>query len=280
VTLTAAATVTGGTIAKVDFYQGATLIGTASAAPYSFTWSNVPQGSYTLTAVATNNAGQSTTSAAIAITVKSAVAQMYYIHVDHLGTPRLIADAAGATVWRWEQQEPFGNDVPNGDPNSTGTTFDFPLRFPGQYADRETGLAYNYYRDYDSAIGRYVQSDPIGLAGGINTYLYVDGNPISSVDPLGLQASNPFGQSPTPKGPGPKVTMPPLEGYQYCVVTASCSFAIGGAVTFGLPGFAIGLVGGFAGGTAFCPADPPAQPPPQPPKPPTDQKPKPPRFYF
>ncbi len=111
---------------------------------------------------------------------------LYFIHPDHLNTPRLIADAAGATVWRWDQQEPFGNDTPNGDPNSTGTTFDFPLRFPGQYADRETNLHYNYYRDYDPAIGRYTESDPIGLAGGINTYAYAYNSPTMYTDPTGL----------------------------------------------------------------------------------------------
>src|SRR5881409_1349303 len=90
-------------------------------------------------------------------------------HPDHLNTPRLIANSTGTTVWRWDHGEPFGNDVPNDNPSGAGA-FDFPLRFPGQYFDRETNLAYNYFRDYDPAIGRYAQSDPIGLRGGANTY--------------------------------------------------------------------------------------------------------------
>jgi RHS repeat-associated protein len=102
----------------------------------------------------------------------------------HLNTPRLIADSTGTTVWRWDQGEPFGNDVPNNNPSGAGA-FDFPLRFPGQYFDRETNLHYNMARDYASEIGRYIQSDPIGLIGGINTYLYVDGNPLSKTDPTG-----------------------------------------------------------------------------------------------
>jgi RHS repeat-associated protein len=109
---------------------------------------------------------------------------LYFIQADHLNTPRLITNSAGAAVWRWDNQEPFGNDVPNENPSGLGTLV-VPLRFPGQYFDRETNLAYNFFRDYDPAIGRYVQSDPIGLIGGLNTYSYVRGNPISLTDPRG-----------------------------------------------------------------------------------------------
>jgi RHS repeat-associated protein len=110
----------------------------------------------------------------------------YYILPDHLNTPKLIANSTGTTVWRWDQGEPFGNDVPNGDPNNAGTTFDFPLRFPGQYFDRETNLTYNTFRDYDPSVGRYVESDLIGLAAGTNTYLYAKGIPLRFSDPNGL----------------------------------------------------------------------------------------------
>lgn len=61
------------------------------------------------------------------------------------------------------------------------------VRFSGQYRDNETGLYYNYYRDYDPETGRYVEVDPIGLVGGLNIYAYTDNNPVERVDPLGLE---------------------------------------------------------------------------------------------
>jgi RHS repeat-associated protein len=91
-------------------------------------------------------------------------------------------------VWLWHQTEPFGNNVADENPSGSGT-FDLPLRFPGQRYDAETGLHYNYYRDYDSSLGRYGESDPIGLIGGLNTYTYVRNAPITNIDMLGLMGS-------------------------------------------------------------------------------------------
>jgi RHS repeat-associated protein len=110
---------------------------------------------------------------------------VYYIHTDHLNTPRRVSRPAdNAIVWRWDT-EPFGTATANQDPDGDGTQFVYNPRFPGQYYDVETGLNYNYQRDYDPATGRYVESDPIGLHGGINTYAYVEGSPINLSDPNG-----------------------------------------------------------------------------------------------
>ncbi|MBS4098809.1 MAG: RHS domain-containing protein, partial [Sulfuricella sp.] len=110
----------------------------------------------------------------------------YYVHPDHLGTPRLVYNAAGTVIWRWNS-DPFGATPANEDPDGNGVKFTFNLRFPGQYFDKESNLHYNYFRDYDPSIGRYVQGDPIGLKGGMNVYGYVGGNPLSFVDPYGLE---------------------------------------------------------------------------------------------
>ena len=191
ITLAATAADSDGSIASVAFYNGTTLIGSDTTAPYSVTWSNVATGSYSLTAKATDNQGAVTTSAPVAVTVTDppVAAGVYYLYADHLNTPRVVTDATNKVVWRWDS-DPFGTDVANEDPDGDGKKFRYNQRFPGQYYDKETGLHYNYFRDYEPGTGRYVQSDPIGLVGGMNLYAYVEGNPISKVDPSGLSPNS------------------------------------------------------------------------------------------
>ena len=120
--------------------------------------------------------------------------EVLYVYSDHLNAPRVVVDKNSATRWRW-LSEPFGTTAPEEAPAGLAPVA-LNLRFPGQYFDKESGLSYNYFRDYDGTSGRYSQSDPIGLAGGVNTYAYVEGNPVSYADPEGLQ-----------KGPMPQGTM-------------------------------------------------------------------------
>ena len=103
----------------------------------------------------------------------------FYLHPDHLDTPRLVTDTANQVLWRWDHAEPFGNSPANENPSGLGI-FGINYRFPGQYLDRASNTHYNYHRDYGPAEGRYIQSDPIGLWGGMNTYAYVRSNPLSS----------------------------------------------------------------------------------------------------
>jgi RHS repeat-associated protein len=102
----------------------------------------------------------------------------------------MITDQNQNPVWKWDQSEPFGDSVPNSDPNNTGTPFiGFNARFSGTYLDAETGLFYNYFRYLDKARGQYTQSDLVGLRGGLNTYAHVDSSPLMFTDKLGLQAA-------------------------------------------------------------------------------------------
>jgi RHS repeat-associated protein len=109
---------------------------------------------------------------------------VYNIEADHLNTPRQITQAttANTQMWTWFS-DPFGTTAATG-----ASGFTYNLRFPGQIYDPQAGLQQNYFREYDPAIGRYVESDPVGLRGGINTYAYSRASPVGNADPSGLQA--------------------------------------------------------------------------------------------
>lgn len=113
---------------------------------------------------------------------------LHYIEPDHLGTPRVVIDGSrNVAIWSWSLiGEAFGTSPPNSDPDHDGVAFTFDLRYPGQRYDAATGVNYNYFRDYDPATGRYVESDPIGLNGGVSTYGYVGASPLMWKDSRGL----------------------------------------------------------------------------------------------
>ena len=114
---------------------------------------------------------------------KSCVGVICY--ADHLGTPRAITRPSdNQVVWKWENSDPFGANLPNQNPSGLGD-FVYNNRFPGQQYDQETGTHYNGARDYDPFTGRYIQSDGIGLDGGLSTYAYGASDPLSKTDPSG-----------------------------------------------------------------------------------------------
>ena len=110
----------------------------------------------------------------------SGTPSLTYIHTDQVAQPQKMTDASGNIVWD-RVATPFGVEV-----SLTGILTQ-SLRFPGQTNDPETSLNQNWHREYAPELGRYVQSDPIGLMGGINIYAYVAGNPITRVDPRGTE---------------------------------------------------------------------------------------------
>jgi len=118
------------------------------------------------------------------------VPELAYIQPDHLGTPRVVIDPVrDVAIWEWSNKsEVFGDQPPANDPDGDGVAFELALRFPGQQATGASRMFYNYQREYDPAVGRYSQSDPIGLAGGLTTYSYAESAPNSNLDPLGLES--------------------------------------------------------------------------------------------
>ena len=124
-------------------------------------------------------AGETVADAVRFVSAGTSAPGIHYVHADHLGSPHKMTDANQALVWD-AVYTPFGQVH-----SITGTATN-NQRFPGQYADAETGFNYNYFRDYDPTTGRYIESDPIGINGGLNLYGYVEGNPVNYIDPSGL----------------------------------------------------------------------------------------------
>jgi RHS repeat-associated protein len=142
-------------------------------------------------------------------------------------------------MWTWFS-DPFGTTAINSNPQGAGT-FTYNLRFPGQLFDADTGLSYNMARDYDPAVGRYAESDPIGLKGGTNTYAYVLDDPIMSVDPLGLTTTVTVRCGSLPASMGGS------SGGVYCEVVAVCDKS-GERVAFGIGGGGNGIWDRLFGG--------------------------------
>jgi RHS repeat-associated protein len=108
--------------------------------------------------------------------------EAFWIEPDQLDTPRAIVNATHQLIWQWDS-DPFGTTAPNQNPTTSITTaFVYNLRFPGQYFDQESNTHYNYFRDYEPATGRYVESDPAGILGGIATFTYAYASPIDTLD--------------------------------------------------------------------------------------------------
>lgn len=111
--------------------------------------------------------------------------QVYAIETDNLMAPLRVLNASNATVWSWENREPFGASDPIEDA-AGDQRFVMDLRLPGQVMDTESGLASNGFRDYDPYSGRYVEPDPIGLDAGSNIFIYALARPTLLIDARGL----------------------------------------------------------------------------------------------
>lgn len=145
-----------------------------------------------------------------AVAVQTSTAT-YYAQVDERLAPRALISTSNAIAWNWNG-DAFGVGSPSG-------TITYNGRLPGQYFDAETGLHQNWNRDYDPSIGRYLQSDPIGLAGGLNTFGYAAANPLINIDPTGTQIPIPAAPPIVPPPPGIPAPTPiywPQHGSLIC----------------------------------------------------------------
>ncbi len=189
------------------------------------------------TAANANNVGNNSTTNRVNV-------EVFYVHADHLGTPRTVTRSTIATganapssstptspgainkaVWRWDS-DPFGTSLDNSKPIEnpqiiTGTatvvqaaSIRVNSRFDGQLVDAETGAHYNYSRNYAATMGRYLTSDPTGLFGGLSTFAYVENDPVSWSDPFGEKKGRlpRHRKPPKPEKPRqpPKDHLPPL----------------------------------------------------------------------
>jgi RHS repeat-associated protein len=124
----------------------------------------------------------------VAVLTGSGGATVYSVSADWLNTPHILQNASKQDLWTWDHYA-FGDNAPNQNPSDLGV-FNYNLRFPGQHYDAESGLDYNMARDYNPTLGRYVESDSLGLDAGINTYGYGSANPLSLTDSRGTIPSN------------------------------------------------------------------------------------------
>jgi len=167
---------------------------------------------------------------------------IYYVVTDQIDAPlEVVRPSDNTVIWTWFSG-PFGSDATNTNPQGAGA-FTYDLRFPGQIAGVWGSTFQNDFRDFDPATGRYVESDPIGLRGAsFSTYAYVNGNPLSYVDPLGLAPplpprstapppnvpGGPWSWSPNPQNPRGGLFMGPKQprgGRAMCTYTAEGRFA-------------------------------------------------------
>jgi RHS repeat-associated protein len=128
------------------------------------------------------------------------------VHTDHLGRPIIMTDATKATVWQASYK-------PWGEPLSISGTKALNLRFPGQYFQIETNLAYNWHRHYDTTTGRYTQPDPLGFVDGPSVYAYAGNSPFMNVDPTGLYCTNAGGLLTCVHPDGPQFSIPAPKHY-------------------------------------------------------------------
>ena len=144
------------------------------------------------------------------------VPTVHLYYCDHLGTPLALLNQQGEADWQAEF-DPWGNQVDGRNPKKLYQ----PIRMQGQHYDEETGLHYNRHRYYDPMLGRYITQDPIGLAGGMNSYAYVSNKPTGYIDPRGLAGWGGMVNLGTP-GIKPMEWQPPLKP-----MMRSVSFDIG-----------------------------------------------------